>query len=88
MLFYSRISELEGIDANHTCSVTYKECNVCHFYLFKDRNFLYQSLVFNGYHGVSLRAISLTYFKITSVKDKTYRIVNNLLYGESFCWLE
>ena len=88
MLFYSRISELEGIDANHTGSVTYKECNVCHFYLFKDRNFLYQSLVFNGYHGVSLRAISLTYFKIISVKDKTYRIVNNLLYDENFCWLE
>ena len=49
MLFYDRISESEGIDANDTGLDTSKECNVCHLFL-KDRNFLYQPLVYNGFY--------------------------------------
>ena len=45
MLFYDRISESEGIDANHTGLGTSKECNICHFYFFKNRTF-YISLLF------------------------------------------
>ena len=78
MLFYDRISESEGIDANHNGLGTSKECNICHFYFFKDRNFLYQPLVCNGCRNTSLRAISLTDIKIIPVKGKTYRVVNNL----------
>ena len=88
MLFYNKISESEGIDANHTGLDTSKECNICHFYFFKDRNFLYQSLVCSGCHGASVHAISLMDFKIISVKNKTYRIISNLLYDESCHLLE
>ena len=42
MLFYNRMLELEGVDANCTCLDTSRECNICHFYFFKDRNILYQ----------------------------------------------
>ena len=77
MLFYDRISESERINANHTSLDTSKECNVCHFDFFKDRNFLYQALLCNGCYDASLRAILLTDFKIISVKSKTYRVVSN-----------
>ena len=64
MLFYDRKSESKGIDANHTGLDASKECNDCHFYFFRDRNFLYQPLVCNGYYVASFRAILLTDFKI------------------------
>lgn len=60
MLFYDRMSESEGIDANNTVLDTSNECNICHVYL----NFLYQRLVCNGCHDALLRAISLTNIKI------------------------
>ena len=85
MLFYNRISESEGIDANRTGLDTSKECNFC---FFKDRNFLYQPHACNGCHDVSLHAISLTYFKVTLVKDNTYRVASNLLHNESYRLIE
>ena len=88
MLLYDRISESEGIDAKHIGLDTSKECNICHFYFFKYRNLLYQPLVCNGCHGASLCAISLTDIKIILVQGKTYRVVSNLLYSESYCLLE
>ena len=60
MLFYDRISESEGIDANLTGMDTSKECNICHFYFFKNRNLLYQLLVCNGCHDASLILIQST----------------------------
>ena len=53
MLFYDRKSESESIDANRTGLDTSKECNICHFYFFKDRNFLYQPHVCNGCYDTS-----------------------------------
>ena len=88
MLFYNRISESEGIDANRTGLDTSKERNNHHFCFFKDRNFLYQPHACNGCHDTSLRAIWLTYFKIILVKDNTYRVVSNLLYNESYRLVE
>ena len=88
MLFFDRISESEGIDVNHTGLDTSKECNIGHFYFFKDRNFLYQPLVCNGCHNASVHAISLTDIKIIPVKGKTCKVVSNLLYSESYCLLE
>ena len=89
MLFYNRILEPEGIDANRTGLDTSKECNICHFYFFKDRDFLYQPRVCNGCHDASLRAVSLTDFKIISVKGyDSYRVIGNLLHNESYHLLE
>ena len=88
MLFYDRISEGEGTDANRTGLDTSKECNICHFYFFTDRNFLYQPHVCNGCHYASLSTISLTDFKTISVKDNTYRVVSNLPYNEIYHLIE
>ena len=79
MLFYDRISESQGIYANHTGLDTSKECNICHIYFFKDKNFLYQPLVCSGGYDTALRAISLVDFKVISVKGKTYSVVSNEL---------
>ena len=87
-LVRSTASQSEGIDANHTGLDTSKKCNVYYIYFLKNRNFLYQPLVCNGCHDASLCAISLTDFKIISVKDKTYRVVSNLSYDESYCLFE
>ena len=87
MLFYNRISESEGIDANHTCLDTSKECKICHFYFFKDRNFLYHPLVCNGCHNASLHAILLTDIKLFQ-QGKIYRVLSNLPYSECYCLLK
>ena len=88
MLFYDIISKAEGIDEYYTGLNTSKECNICHFYFFKDRNFLNQPLVCNGCHDVSLRAIALMDIKIVPVKSKTNIVVSNLLHSKSYCLLE
>ena len=87
MLFFDRISESEGIDVNHTGLDTSKECNICHFYFFKEKSFPYQPRVCNGCNDASLRAISLTDFTIISVKGNIYRVVSNLSYNESYCFI-
>ena len=89
MLFYNRMLEPEGIDVNRTGLDTSKVCSICHFYFFKDRDFLYQLRVCNGCHDASLRAISLTDFKVISIKGyDSYRVIGNLLYNESYHLLE
>ena len=57
------VSESKGIDANCTGLGTSKEHNICHFYFFKNRNFLCQSLVCNGYHDASLHAYFVKGYK-------------------------
>ena len=76
MLYYDKILKSEGIDEQRTGLDISKECDICHFYFFKNRNFLYQSYVCNECHDISLRAITLTDIKIITVKglneSKTY----------------
>ena len=40
MLEYNRIDISEGIDTNKTS--TSKECNICHYWYFLDKNFNYE----------------------------------------------
>ena len=75
MLFYNRISESEGINANHTGLDTSKECNVCYFHFLKDRNFLYQTLVCNGCHDVSWCAIHSWILKLFQLKTKPVELL-------------
>ena len=42
MLEYSRIDISESIDTNKTSAS--KECNICHYWYFLDKNFNYGSL--------------------------------------------
>ena len=88
MLFYSKITESEGIDISEGIDVvrsgveSSKHCGICHFYFFKNRNFNYQPHVCDECHGAALRPQSITDLKFITVKKGTYRVVSNISYGE------
>ena len=91
MLYYDKILKSEGIDEQRTGLDTSTECDICHFYFFKNRNFLYQpygSALCNGCHDISLRAISLTDIKIMLVTGVHYRVVSDKTYDECYRLLE
>ena len=88
MLFYSKITESEGIDNSEGTDVvrdsgvfSFEQGEIFHFYFFKNRNFNYQPYVCNEYHGASLRAQSLADFKIVTIKNGTHRVVSNISYN-------
>ena len=88
MLFYSIITESEGIDISESIDVirtgveSSKWCDICHFYFFKNRNFNYQPHVCDNCHDAALRAQSITDLKIITIKKGTYRVVSNISYNE------
>ena len=95
MLFYYKITESEEIDNSEGTDVvrdsgvfSSNQCEICHFYFFKSRNFNYQPYVCNECHGASLGAQSLTDFKIVTIKKGTYRVVSNISYNENTRLLE
>ena len=50
MLEYDRIDFSEGIDTNKTS--TSKECDICHYWNFLDKNFNYEPYLCNGCHDL------------------------------------
>ena len=57
MLEYERIDISEGIDINKTNLS--KECDICHYWYFKDIGFKYEKYLCNGCHDLMQKAISL-----------------------------
>ena len=58
MLEYDRIDISEGIDIKK-CKETSRECNLCKFYYFLDKNFNYGPYLCNGCYDMSLKAVSI-----------------------------
>ena len=54
MLEYDRIDTPEGIDINKTN--TSKECDICHYWYFFDKNFNYEPYLSNGCHDLMQKA--------------------------------
>ena len=71
MLEYNRINILEGIDVNETCES--KECDICHYWYFKDIGFRYEPYLCNGCHNLMQKAMSFN-VPIVYVKGSAYRI--------------
>ena len=71
MLQYQKIDALEGIDVNKT-SVS-KECELCHYWFFKDVGFKFEERVCNKYHDLLTMAYSLKNIAILSSKGATIR---------------
>ena len=71
MLEFSRTDISEGIDANKT-NIS-KECNICHYWYFKDVDFKYESYLCNGCHDLMQKAMSFN-VAIVSVKRSANRI--------------
>ena len=72
MLEYDRIDISEGIDVNKTNAS--KECDICHYWYFKDIGFKYEPYLCNGCRDLTQKAISFNDAAIIYVKGSVYRI--------------
>ena len=71
MLEYYRIDISEGIDVNKTSLP--KECDICHYWYFKDFGFKYEPYLRNSCHDLIQKAI-INNVAIVYVKGSAYRI--------------
>ena len=70
MLEYDRIDIRERIDVNKTNAS--KECDICHYWSFSDKNFKYEPYLCNGCHGLMQKAINFNDFAIASIKGSHF----------------
>ena len=71
MLQYQKIDVSEGIDVNKTSA--WKECELCHYWFFKDVGFKFEEHVCNKCHDLWTMAYSLKNIVILSAKGATFR---------------
>ena len=71
MLQYEKVDASEGIDVNKTSAS--KECELCHYWFFKDVGFKFEEHVCNGYHDLLTMAHSLENIAILNPKGTTFR---------------
>ena len=71
MLQYEKSDVSEGIDVNKTNAS--KECELCHYWLFKDIGFKLEEHVRNRCHDLLTIAHSLKNIAILSAKRATFR---------------
>ena len=72
MLEYNRIDISERIDVNKTNLL--KECDIRHYWYFKDIGFKYEPYLWNGSHDLKQKAMSFNNVAIVYVKGHAYRI--------------
>ena len=72
MLEYDRIYISEGIDVNKT-SLS-KECDIFHYWYFKNIGFKYEKHLCNGCHELMQKAMSFNNGVIVYVKGSAYTI--------------
>ena len=58
MLEYDRIDISESIDIKK-CKETSRECSLCKFYYFLDKNFKYGPYLYDGCYDMSMKANSM-----------------------------
>ena len=73
MLEYDRIDISEGIDIKK-CKETSKECNLCKFYYFLDKNFEYGPYLCNGCYDVYLKVVSMKNLAIINHNGNHYHV--------------
>ena len=73
MLQYQKFDVSEGIDVNKTS--TSKECELCHYWFFKDIGFKFQEHVCNKFHDLLTTAYSLKDIAILNAKGTTFRCI-------------
>ena len=72
MLEYERINISEGIDVNKTNLS--KECDICHYWYFKDIGFKYDKYLCDGCHDLMQKTMSFNNIAIVYVNGSAYRI--------------
>ena len=73
MLQYKKIDVSEGTDVNNISAL--KECELCHYRLFKDMGFKFEEHVCNKCHDLLTMAHSLKDIAILSAKEATFRCI-------------
>ena len=73
MLQYQKIDVSEGIDIIKTSAS--EECELCHYWFFKDVGFKFEKHVCNGCHDLLTMTYSLKNIAILSAKEATFRCV-------------
>ena len=72
MLECDRIDISEGVDINKTSAS--KECDICHYWYFKDIGFKYEPYLRNGCHDLMQKAMRFNDVAIIYVKGSADRI--------------
>ena len=72
MLEYERIDISEGIDVNKTNLS--KECDICHYWYFKDISFKYESYLCNECHDLMQKVMGFNNIAIVYIKENAYTI--------------
>ena len=72
MLEYNRIDIFEGIDVNKTNKS--KECMLCHYWYFLDKNFTYGPYFCDGCYNIMQKSIDFKNIAVARVKKSAYRI--------------
>ena len=73
MLEYDRIDISEGIDIKK-CKETSRECSLCKFYYFLDKNFSYGPYLCDGCYDMSMKAVSMQTLTIINHNGNHYRV--------------
>ena len=73
MIEYNRIDVAEGIDLTKY-KVFSRECSLCGYYYFLDKNFYYEKHLCNGCHDMSMKANSMHNLAIAYNNGSAYRI--------------
>ena len=73
MMRNQKVDVLEGIDVNKTSAS--KECELCHYWFFKDIGFKFEEHVCNKCHDLLTIAYSLKDIAILNTKGNTYRCI-------------
>ena len=71
MLEYNRNDISEGIDVNKASASN--ECDICHFWYFKDIGFKYEPYLCNGCDGLMQKAMNFNDVAIVYVKGSASR---------------
>ena len=72
MLENDRIDVSEGIDVNKTNAS--KECDICHFWYFLDKEFKFEPYLCNGCYDLMQKAMNFNDVPLVSAKVSDYRI--------------
>ena len=74
MLEYDKINISEGTDINK-CKETSRECSLCKFYYFLDKNFKYGPYLCDGCYNMSIKVVSTPNLTIINQNGICCRVI-------------
>ena len=84
MLEYDKIDISEGIDINK-CEETSRECSLCKFYYFLDKNFKHGPYLCDGCYNMSMKVVSTQNLTIINHNGNYYCVVFAFISKKDAC---